>query len=593
MDVLERVAAALAFSVVATALLTAAARRVLLRLGRVDAPRPDRWHTAPVPRPGGPAIAAALAVGVAVWVPQPWPAQMWGLVIGGAFIFLIGLIDDLAGLANPSKFALLIIGAAIPLLFRISFAPLPDLLGIPLALLWILAITNAVNWLDNMDGLASGVGLITAVALGALSLRVHDSSGAIVAFLLAGACAGFLFFNFSPAKIFMGDSGSGLLGFTLAVLALWGTVRHVTNVALALIVPLMVLSIPIFDSTVVTLARLFNGRRLFQGGKDHPSHRLVILGLSERQAVIWLYTMSLLAAAAALAAAQLGVWTGLVLAGGLGCGLVAVGVVLTRVRVYREGGWPVGDRMVVLWQVMYKRRLLEMLLDLTLICVAYLGAYLLRFEADIPRSIARRMGQSLPLIVGVKIAALYLAGVYRGDWRYIGLLDLVPLVKGITLGSVFAAGVLFMWTRLIDQSRAALVIDWVLTLGLLAGIRVSIRVLQEYFTTLRAGGRRVLIAGAGQGGVLLLHEIRYNPALRYRPVGFVDDDPVKQGAIIRGLSVLGGFRDIPALAAQHRVEEVLVAAPSLQRADLDRIALACGEAGIPMRPMRQVLEPTD
>jgi UDP-GlcNAc:undecaprenyl-phosphate GlcNAc-1-phosphate transferase len=591
--VLRQSLGALGFALVVTALLTAGLRRMLVRLRRVDIPRPDRWHRTPVPRPGGPAIFLGIVLGMIAFLPRPWSLPVWGLLIGCTYIFAVGLADDTSNLPNPLKLVLLIVGAVIPLFFGVSFAMVPAPLGVMLAMLWILGITNAENWLDNMDGLAAGVGAIAAGTLMLLSLRFGDAAGGIAAAVIAGACLGFLFFNFAPARIFMGDSGSGVLGFALATLALIGTGRHATNVVLTLLVPVVVLSIPILDTVVVTITRFLNGRRLFQGGTDHPSHRLVLLGLSERQAVLSLYGLSVLSAAVALAASGLGLWPGLALAGVLACGFVAFGIVLTRVRVYDEMRTAAAPGSVVLWQVMHKRRLFEMLLDLVLICLAFLVAYLLRFEGDVPVSLMRRMGQALPLVIALKMSALYAAGVYQGDWRYVGLLDLLTLARGTALGSLLVVGALFFWTRLVDHSRAALIIDGVLTFGFLAVMRVSVRLLQEYFAARRVRGRTVIIAGAGQGGVLLLQELRQNDALPYRPIGFVDDDPVKQGAVIRGLPVLGTFREIPALVARLKVEEVLVAAPSMNRTAMDRIVLICSEAGIPARAMRSLLEPAD
>lgn len=582
---------AFAFGILVTVFLTEVLRRLLPRLGWVDRPRPDRWHTTPVPRPGGPAIVAAVLLGIIALAPRPWSMQLWGLVIGSGFVFTIGLLDDIHNLPNPLKLTLLIVGAAVPLLFGVSFASLPAPFGIPLALIWILGVTNAVNWLDNMDGLAAGISGIAAVTFALLWASFADSTVSLIAALVAGASAGFLLFNFNPARIFMGDSGSGFLGFTLASLVMLGPTQHVTNVLVALIVPVMVLSIPIFDSAVVTVARILNGRRLFQGGRDHPSHRLVVLGLSERQAVLYLYTLSALAAAAGFVTARMGVWIGIVLAGVLVCGFFVVGVVVTRARVYQDAGGTPSNGRVILWQVMHKRRLLEVASDLVLICVAYLGAYLLRFEGTIPEPFMTVVGQSLPIVIIVKMAVLYAAGTYRGDWRYAGLLDLFGVARAASLGSLAVVALMFLLTRLSGYSRAVFVIDWLLTVGLLTSIRVSIRLLQEYIASQRILGKRVLIAGAGEGGVQLLQELRHNPALPYRAIGFVDDDPVKYKATIRGLPVLGNTREIPTLVRRYGIEEVLIAAPSMPRHEIERITLICSEAGVRCRPMRPLLEP--
>jgi UDP-GlcNAc:undecaprenyl-phosphate/decaprenyl-phosphate GlcNAc-1-phosphate transferase len=577
------------FGLALTVVLTAGLRRLLLHLGWIDIPTPDRWHRRPVARPGGPAIVAAILAGLVVFVPRPWTLPMWGLLAGGSFIFAVGLIDDLVELSNPLKLTLLILAAAVPVLFGVTFKAMPPVVGTPFAMLWILGLTNAVNWLDNMDGLAAGISAIAGGTLMILSIGFRDPATAISAALVAGACVGFLFFNFSPAKVFMGDSASGFLGLTLAVLALAGPARHMTDISLAL-VPVMILSIPIFDTAVVTLTRVFSGRRLFQGGIDHPSHRLVVLGLSERQAVLALWAFSALSAAAALIASQLGTWTGLALGGVLVCGFTALGLVVARVRVYQDASVPNGTTRVVLAQLINKRMLLAIVLDVILICVAYISAHLLRFEGVMPATFVPIIYKTLPVMIAVKLGLFYLLGVYRSDWHDTGLLDLLTLLKASVLASLVCVWVLFLWTGLRGYSRAVFVLDWVLTYGLLAGMRVSVGTLEEYFVSLRVRGRRVLIFGAGRGGILLLQELRNNPALSCHPVGFVDDDPVKQGYVVRGLRVLGTRHDIPRLVTAHRIEEVLVAAPSLPAEGVDRIILICREAGVPCRVARPLLD---
>jgi len=240
--------------------------------------------------------------------------------------------------------------------------------------------------------------------------------------------------------------------------------------------------------------------------------------------------------------------------------------------------------------MLHKRSLLAIVLDFILICVAYISAYLLRFEGTIPGVFVRIIAESLPVVIGVKLTLFYVLGLYRTKWRYVGLLDLLTLLRASVFASLVCVAVLFLSTGLRGYSRAAFVLDWVLTFGLLGGMRVSVRMLEEYFVSLRARGRRVLIFGAGRGGVLLLQELRNNPSLACYPVGFIDDDAMKRGDVIRGIPVLGTRHEIPALVAEHRIEEVLVAAPSLSEQELDRIIMVCREAGVTCRAVRLLLE---
>ena len=565
-------------------------RRGLLALGRVDPPRADRWHRHPVPRPGGPAIALTVLAGVMLLADRPWSREVWGLLAGTTFIFLMGLADDLATFPNPLKLTLLITGAVIPALFGITYTALPPALGVPLGILWVLVVTNALNWLDNMDGLAAGT---AAIAAGALFLVSTDPGRGLVsdaAVLVAGSCLGFLVLNFHPAKIFMGDSGSGTLGFLLATLALLRGQGHIRNVLLTLVVPLMILSVPLFDTALVALTRLAGSRRLFQGGADHPSHRLVVLGLSERRAVMFLYILSLLSGAVALYSSQLGTWFGLALSGAVVVVFVAIGLVLAGVRVYE--GVPSAEIVgVVLRQIAARPVALQIVVDVLLISAAYASAALLRFDGVIPDAYQTLIGRSIPIVIGVKIAFLYAFGLYRSDWRYTTWLDLVALTKAVVLGSLALVVALFMWDRLLGFSRAGFILDALLSFLLLGGYRISTPALREYFMAQRSAGRRVLIFGSGWGGVLLLEELQHNPALRYRAVGFLDDDPAKRGAVIRGLEVLGSGSDLSALVQAQGVDEILVAREALSTAQVRRIARTCREAGVPYRLTRSLLGP--
>jgi len=569
--------------------LTALLRSVLTRLGSVDYPREDRWHRRPVARPGGPALFLAWMLLLVLLLPPEARPRRLPVAAAAAAVFLLGLIDDVARLGTLPKLMLLIVVACLPPVLGLRFELFPPAIGVPLTIFWVLGITNAFNWLDNIDGLAAGIAAIAGVILLAQFLLAGDRILAAAAALTAGVALGFLPLNVYPARMFMGDSGSSFLGFLLAVLPVAGSAAAVGNVVTTLVVPVLVLSVPIFDTALVTLMRLRGGRPLLRGGTDHPSHRLVALGLSERRAVLNLYTLAALAGGVGLAASRLDLLSALVLTAVALALFTAWGFVLSRVRVAvrEEGG--AGGVGVVLVSVMHKRRILEMLVDVVLILAAYLGANLLRFEGRLPAPMTAVLPLVLPALVAIKMSVLYLMGVYRGQWRYVGFLDIMMLARAVTLASLVAVTVLVLTTRLVNVSRAALILDWLLTMGFLGGARFSIRLLQEMLAAQRSAGRPVLIFGAGEGGLLLLSELRNNPAHGVRPVGFLDDDPGKQGTQLRGLPVLGGRRDIPGLVRRLQIAEVLIAAPSMGRSDLEAVQIICAEAGVTCRAMSPLL----
>lgn len=267
--------------------------RVLARaLGYLDQPNSRKPHDRPTPLLGGAAILGAFAV--AVLVHPDVRKDLWGILGGAAIVFVLGLIDDRRGmhpgvkLAGQATAALVVVASGI----RVSFLG-PGLLGDVFTLMWIVGVTNALNLLDNMDGLSAGVGAISAAGFAVLASRYlllgwEQLPTAIAAAALAGACIGFLPYNLGGASIFMGDAGSMPLGLVLASLAAFGSWRSPTEPT-SLAIPVLILAYPIFDTALVTFCRWQDGRPIAQGGTDHSSHRLVNLGLTRTEAVILIY----------------------------------------------------------------------------------------------------------------------------------------------------------------------------------------------------------------------------------------------------------------------------------------------------------------
>jgi len=558
-----------------------AMRFVAPRVGLIDLPRADRWHRRRVPRAGG--VAIYLAFMIPLLLRGPNLPQLAPLIAGGTAIFLVGLIDDFFHLENRSKLMLLIVCAVIPVLLGLRFEMLSPVVGIPLALVWILGATNAFNWLDNMDGVAAGVGAIASANLFVLSLGGR-SEMAYVPVLLAGATLGFLAHNYPPARIFMGDSGSGFLGFALATLALMGSYKDVSNVLATLLTPGLILAVPIFDTAVVTAQRLLNRRPLFQGGRDHPAHRLVALGLRERKVVLMLYGLSILSGVVALAASFLSPPAGLSMSVLFALGFVALGLVLSEVRTYDSH--PAGNGITPLpLPFRNKRWILFMCVDLALIPIAYYGAHLLRYDGALSASVTSAFVRTLPVVVAAKMVGFYATGVYRGNWRYAGVLDFVRLAQGVLAGSLISVAVVFFWMRLQAFSRAVFVLDGILTLTLIAGSRISVSAIRDYLVAHTENGRRALIVGADGQGALLVRMLRDNSALGYRPVGFVDDDLSRMGSMVQGLAVLGSRKDLGRLIRRHHVEEVLLATPACPPEVVQEIRAQCDVSGVAMKQL--------
>jgi UDP-GlcNAc:undecaprenyl-phosphate/decaprenyl-phosphate GlcNAc-1-phosphate transferase len=258
--------------------------------GPIALPLPDRWHRRETPVTGG--IAMCFAFGLALQAPF-WtgaiPHRYVPLVVLACAAFALGLLDDARGLTVREKIAGQLAIAFAAAAYGVRPDWLPASISIPIAVLVIVACMNSINLLDNMDGLAAGTTAVAALGLAAVAGLTPPAGSPVVPAALAGACLGFLPFNFRPRKpavLFMGDSGSQLLGFTLGALALFASPGGAGGVAAALAAPLLILAIPALDTGLVMLVRLGEGRPFWVGGRDHSSHRLVYRGLSERRAVV-------------------------------------------------------------------------------------------------------------------------------------------------------------------------------------------------------------------------------------------------------------------------------------------------------------------
>lgn len=274
--------------------------RLARRWGAMDAPCDRKVHTCSMPRMGGLAIYAGFIA--AVLATQTIDAKLAGILIGCTIIVLLGIVDDIKGLSPKVKLAGQTLAALVVVLFGVKvniltnpFAEVFFLekfkLAIPFTVLWIVGVTNAVNLIDGLDGLAAGTSGIAAVTIGVVALLEGHLAAAILAIILAGSVFGFLPFNFNPAKIFMGDTGSMFLGFTLSVLAVVGLTKSTT--VISVFIPVVILGIPIFDTMYAITRRFLNGTPIFQADKEHLHHQLLNMGLTHKQTVLVIYAVNL------------------------------------------------------------------------------------------------------------------------------------------------------------------------------------------------------------------------------------------------------------------------------------------------------------
>jgi len=564
------------FALALSALLTAGCRRLAPRLGVVAPGRADRWRQDPVPLLGGIGIALAVLLAAPLVPDLSWKGGVLVAAAGG--LGLLGLVDDLRSLRPHTKLVGQIVAASCVVAMGVELHLTPSpVLNTVVTLIWIVGLTNAFNLLDNMDGLAAGVAVIaTAFHLG-MFLLDGDPQGAALSVVLAGALLGFLLFNFPPASIFMGDAGSLFVGFSVAGLSLLSSSAHTGSVVSVLLFPVLILLVPIFDTIFVTVNRTLQQRAITVGGRDHTSHRLVQLGLSERQAVLLLYGAAGLAGAVAFFSRVYGLATGIVLIALLGIGAALCGVFLSQTSIQDAGATPGPDRFLQrIVRLPYKRQVATVLVDVVSIVLAYYCAYLLRFEANVGLH-QETFAQSLPMVVGCQLAALAAFHTYRGVWRYTTLVDLVRLLKAITVGVVATVLALLLVHRFEGYSRAVFVLDWLLLLALVGGTRLCFRELAEMLHPPRIAARPVLVYGAGDAGAMMVRALHSADRRDRRPVGFLDDDPGKRGLEIHGYPVLGCVEDLAQVLRTTRVVELVLATDTVSGDRLARIQELCRE----------------
>ena len=288
-------------AVVISLFMTPIAKKIAVKVGAIDIPKDERRvHKKPMPLMGGLAIYISIIVASLIFLAVD--KTLVSIIIGGTIIVISGIIDDIKGLSPRMKLLFQII-AAIVLIFgdvkidaltnpftqSSNLIPLNGF-SIPITIFWVVGITNTLNLIDGLDGLASGVAMIASLSFLFVANKFNYIQVMIMSSIVAGACLGFLPYNFNPAKIFMGDTGALFLGFILAALSIEGVMKSVATIAV--VVPIIILGVPIFDTTFAIFRRLLNGKSIAEADKGHLHHRLLKMGFSQKKTVLILYSIS-------------------------------------------------------------------------------------------------------------------------------------------------------------------------------------------------------------------------------------------------------------------------------------------------------------
>jgi UDP-GlcNAc:undecaprenyl-phosphate GlcNAc-1-phosphate transferase len=576
------------------ALAIALLLRSPLALRLVSRPTGERWRTDTTPTVGGIGIALGLAAacGLALGLGDIHGSKaLLGIVGGAALVFAAGLTDDRFSLPPLAKLAAQIAAAVIVLVSGIHVEIVHNVvIATAIGLLWLVGMTNAFNLLDNMDGLAATLGGIASAFFAVDAASTHPNHMVLALSLgLALACAGFLPFNLrlrGKASVFMGDSGSQLVGFMLAALGLTASWTVAGTTVATLVLPILILAVPILDTTLVATVRLLEGRPVMQGGRDHSSHRLVYTGLSEKRAVVLLALVSIGLGLTSLAYNVLDsgriTLVGVLVTFAL---LVQFASSLSEVeRLPREGArGPAPLRALIV----HRRRLLEVMVDAILISASFASAYFLLVHnggTNYQRYIATL---ALPTVLAFRYALFIPFGLYRGVWRYAGARDAASVVGAVVISELLAIGFLSATRDWNDFPRTVFLVDALLCIALVGASRFWERALVRALGSLRRreDRRRTLIVGAGRGGRSLLRELR--ETLGEQVVGFLDDDPALRRRRLQGSPVLGPLADVGRILERSRPDQVLITIPNAPRERLDAVILACESAGVQCRVVRR------
>lgn len=552
------------------------------RLRWIPQPVPNRLPVKPVPILGGAAIFAAFLV----------PLTAHRLVFHGtdAFLillatgaFILGATDDIWNLKPRWK----LLGQLIIAVLFLKAIGLVSIVGYRaidalLVAIWIVGITNAFNLLDNINGLCGGTAALVA-GFQAVNFYISgDAQLSSLCFVFAAALCGFLIFNFPAGRIFMGDAGSMFIGCWLATTTLVGVQHSHRNHVATILFPLLIMIVPICDTTLVTLTRKLRRRPVSLGGTDHLSHRLVAYGLSKRGAVIALWGVTSVAGAVGLLTLFYGALSFVSAAALLVVFVAILGIYLTGYELLPEAS---DAQAPPLRSPKWLRIGLGLACDVILIGAAYYTAYLLRFDSSAQRQNLQLFYGSVAELMLIKLAVFVGLGAYRRWWQYFGLKDAFRIGSASAIASLVAVAYFAAVYRFYDFSRIVFVLDFLAFTLLALAFRFSFRLFDSFAPASHRAN--VLIYGADDDGETALRFVgKHYP---FKVVGFLDEDASKRDLVIHSVPVRGGVRHLDNLVRAWNVKAVLLPS-ALSAGEKLTLMTRCRKLGIALLRFRFDLE---
>jgi len=565
------------------------------RVGAIDAPGPRRVHDRPIPRLGGLAVVAAVAIVMAAgflglpggpaWVRSAVAA---GVVAGLLPILAVSIRDDIRPVRALPKLLAHVVGACIAVAFGVVLPQTVHLfdyaiplgwLAYPLSVFWLVGVTNAFNLVDGLDGLSAGLGFISCASLAAVVLVAGRPDHAGVAILLAGGILGFLPYNLHPARVFLGDSGATAIGFILGCITL--TSSALLSAGFATTLPILLVGVPVADTLVSILRRTVSrlehgtGNAVHEADRNHIHHRLLDLGVTHQKAVLLLYAAGALLSGLALLSLLLTrqqtglLLLGLLLAGFLGLQRLGYGEFALLKR---------GVALKVYDLPMMRQTFFAVFVDIALVGLAIYVSAALKLESWMLSGHRALLIQALTVLVPTQVILLTVFGVYKGSWRLAGVHEFMRL--GAALLSASAMGLLLSLAAGLDQVPASLYAMYgFVALAVTSASRVSYRALDQVRIRNQQGGIPTLIYGAGLGGSAAAREMLSNPAFGLRPVGFIDDNPARIGKQVNGFDVMCGLDGLETAITKTSARAVVTSSPRIPEDRVLRARQICDAAG--------------
>ncbi len=588
-----------------------------------DHPETRKIHSNPTPKLGGMSLLCSVGITCVVamvlvhyqYLAVPLHESVWiPLLIGAVIVFFVGLWDDLRPLSISVKFGFQSVAALLAIAWGIRFDRVSFLgeTGLDLGVfaylftfLWIIGITNAFNLIDGLDGLSAGLASIAAGTSAVVFIMRGNDGEALLLLIVLGALIGFLRYNFYPAKIFLGDSGSLVIGYILALTAITGSQKGVT--ALAIAFPLLVFGLPIADTLLSMVRRYLRGlqmtepskgrikhkflllKRMFEPDREHIHHRLLAVGFSHRGAVLLLYGLGLVLSLLAFLT---------VIANGKNAGLILVLVALAsyvgisklgyrELRVLQAEPFLRIDARAGLQKGFFLS-----FVDFLLITLSYWTAFLLKYEFTWSADLISWYQTGFLMTLAIQFGVFFLLGLHKGIWPVLSTGDLFRVVSAVGIGTVLS----FILTTFHEYPRGIIgffAVDFLLLTGFTIISRSTDRILDYLKTGQYHSGRKLIIYGAGKGGQLVLREIIENQKLGLRPLGFVDDDPDLRGYMVNRLPVLGSGEELDRILIQHPEALLVLASPRIDPFRIKKALAVCQLHGVPLYRFELHITPVD